>query len=160
MTSRRPIGFEPRTEPRRRLYTRRRLYIGHYAVRGSLVTARLVPRIADQRLARTEQQDQKDAKHAENRENRLFQDHPDDRGPEPWRLALHPGVERLLAGLVNIVPELAELGEPQGLVGDPARAVIDHEDESAGQQQQPHKSEETADHASPIPGPSSSCPIW
>jgi hypothetical protein len=50
---------------------------------------------------------------------------------------------------MDIVPELAKPGETQSLVGDPASAVIDHENESAGQQQQPHKSEKTADHASP-----------
>ena len=50
---------------------------------------------------------------------------------------------------MDIVPELAKPGEPQGLVGDEAGAVIDHEDESAGQQQQADKPEETADHASP-----------
>ena len=64
-------------------------------------------------------------------------------------LALRPGAERLLAGLMDIVPELAEPGEPQGLVGDPARAVIDHEDEAAGQQQKPDQSEKAADHVSP-----------
>jgi hypothetical protein len=36
---------------------------------------------------------------------------------------------------MDIVPELAELGKTERLIGDPARAVIDHEDESAGQQQ-------------------------
>src|SRR5215212_9027567 len=64
-------------------------------------------------------------------------------------MALHPGPERLLAGLVNIVPELTEPGETQGLVGDPAGAVINHKDKSAGQQQKPQKSEKTADHAPP-----------
>jgi hypothetical protein len=64
-------------------------------------------------------------------------------------MAFHPGAESLLAGLVDIVPELAELGEPQALVGHPARAIIDHEYESAGQQQQSDKPEKTADHASP-----------
>ena len=63
--------------------------------------------------------------------------------------ALDPGPESLLAGLVNVVPELAEPGETQGLVGDETCAVIDHEDESAGQEQQADKPEETADHASP-----------
>jgi hypothetical protein len=53
---------------------------------------------------------------------------------------------------MNVVPELTEPGEPQGLVGDPACAVIDHENKSAGQQQQPHKSKKTADHASPYIG--------
>jgi type IV secretory pathway VirB10-like protein len=52
---------------------------------------------------------------------------------------------------MDVVPELAEAGEAQVLVGDPARAVIDHEDESAGEQQQPDKPEKTADHAPPIP---------
>ena len=64
-------------------------------------------------------------------------------------VALDPGPERLLAGLMDVVPELAEPGKAQGLIGDPACPVIDHEDKSAGQQQQPHKSEKTADHASP-----------
>jgi len=50
---------------------------------------------------------------------------------------------------MDVVPELTEPGEPQVLVGDPARAVIDHENKAAGQQQQPHKPEKTADHASP-----------
>jgi hypothetical protein len=50
---------------------------------------------------------------------------------------------------MDIVPELTEPGEPQGLVGDPARTVIDHENKPASQQQQPYKSEKTADHASP-----------
>jgi hypothetical protein len=64
-------------------------------------------------------------------------------------MTFHPGAERLLAGLVNIIPELAELGKAQALVGDPPRTVIDHEDKSAGQQQESHKSEKSADHASP-----------
>jgi len=51
--------------------------------------------------------------------------------------------------LMDVVPELTNPGETQGLIGDPARAVIDHENESAGQQQKPDKSEKTADHASP-----------
>ena len=36
---------------------------------------------------------------------------------------------------MDIVPELAKPGELQGLIGDPTRSVIDHEDESASQQQ-------------------------
>src|SRR3982074_810006 len=60
-----------------------------------------------------------------------------------------PGPERLLAGLVNIVPELAKPGETQGLVGHEPGPVIDHEDKSAGQKQQADKPEQTADHASP-----------
>jgi hypothetical protein len=50
---------------------------------------------------------------------------------------------------MNFVPELTKPGETQGLIGDPARSVIDHENKSAGQQQQPDKPEKTADHASP-----------
>src|SRR5664279_292421 len=50
---------------------------------------------------------------------------------------------------MDIVPELAEAGKSQGLIGNPARSVIDHENKSAGQQQQSNKSEETADHESP-----------
>ncbi|MGH6642628.1 MAG: hypothetical protein ACRED3_08015, partial [Bradyrhizobium sp.] len=46
-------------------------------------------------------------------------------------------------------PELPEPGEAQGLVGHEARAVIDHEDKSAGQEQQANQPEETADHTSP-----------
>ena len=65
-------------------------------------------------------------------------------------MALDPDPECLLAGLMDIVPELAKPGKPQGLIGDPAGPVIDHEDKSAGQQQQPHKAEETADHVSPL----------
>src|SRR5260370_6390330 len=110
--------------------------------------SRSVPRIADQRLARPEQQHQQDTQHDHDGKNRLVQDNF-DAGPEPGRGGLHPGPERLLAGLMDIVPEFAKTGKAQGLIGDPARAVIDHEDESAGQQQQPHKSEKTADHASP-----------
>src|SRR3984885_9294736 len=108
-----------------------------------------VPRIADQRLARPEQQHQQDAQYAHHGKNRLVQDHPDDTVPEPGRVSLDPGPEGLLAGLMDIVPELAEPGKPQGLIGAPAGPVIDHEDKSAGQQQQPHKAEKTADHALP-----------
>src|SRR6476659_8494532 len=86
---------------------------------------------------------------AHDRENRLFQNDLDDTGPEPWRRVLHPGLERLLAGLMDVVPELTKPGETQGLIGDPARAVVDHENASAGQKQKPDKSEKTADHASP-----------
>src|SRR4029077_16687598 len=50
---------------------------------------------------------------------------------------------------MDVVPELPERGETQGLVGDKTRAVIDHEDKSDGQEQQADKPEETADHASP-----------
>jgi hypothetical protein len=58
-------------------------------------------------------------------------------------------MESLLAGLMDVVPELAEPGEAQRLVGDPASPIIDHENESARQQQQPHKSKKAADHESP-----------
>jgi hypothetical protein len=64
-------------------------------------------------------------------------------------MALHPTPERLLTGLVNIVPELTKPGEPQSLVGHPARPVIDHEDKAAGEQQEPQKSKNTPDHAPP-----------
>src|SRR6478736_1668191 len=111
--------------------------------------SRSVPRIADQRLAGPEQQHQQNTQHAHDRENRLFQNDLDDTGPEPWRRVLHPGLERLLARLMDVVPELTKPGETQGLIGDPTRAVVDHENESAGQQQKPDKSEKTADHASP-----------
>jgi hypothetical protein len=37
---------------------------------------------------------------------------------------------------MDVVPELAKPGKPQGLVGDETGAVIDHKDESAGQEQQ------------------------
>src|SRR6266481_5866159 len=104
-----------------------------------------VPRIADQRLARTEQDHQQDTDHAEHGKGRLVQNDLDDAGPKPGHIAFHPGPERLLAGLMDVVPELPEAREAQGLIGDKARAVIDHEDESAGQQQQPDKSEKTAD---------------
>ena len=75
----------------------------------------------------------------------LFQSH--------GAVASDPGPERLLAGLVNIVPELAKAGETQVLVGYEPRTVIDHEDEPAGQQQQADKPKKTADHASPHPCP-------
>jgi hypothetical protein len=51
---------------------------------------------------------------------------------------------------MDIVPELTEPCEPQGLIGDPARPIIDHENKSAGQQQEPDKAEKTADHASSL----------
>src|ERR1700716_1610275 len=50
---------------------------------------------------------------------------------------------------MDVVPEFAKPGEPQILVGDPACPVIDHENEPASQQQQPHQTEKPADHASP-----------
>jgi hypothetical protein len=50
---------------------------------------------------------------------------------------------------MDVVPKLAEPGEMQGVVGDKSRAVIDHEDESAGQQQKSYKPEKAADHTSP-----------
>jgi hypothetical protein len=37
---------------------------------------------------------------------------------------------------MDVVPELAEPGEPQGLVSDETGAIVDHKDESAGQEQQ------------------------
>src|SRR4029077_10080904 len=88
---------------------------------------------------------------AEHGKDRLIQDQPGDVLPKPRRLGFHPGLKRRLTGLMDVVPELAEAGEAQGLVGDEARAVIDNEDESAGQEQQADKPEQTADHASPNP---------
>src|SRR3979411_1128144 len=108
-----------------------------------------VPRIADQRLAGPEHQHQQNAQHAHHDENRLVQDNFDDTGPEPGRNALHPGPERLLAGLMDLVPELTKPGEAHGLIGDPARSVIDHDNKYAGQQQQHDKTEKTADHEPP-----------
>jgi hypothetical protein len=35
--------------------------------------------------------------------------------------------KRPLAGLMDVVPELTKPGETQGLIGDPARTVVDHE---------------------------------
>src|ERR1700730_7603696 len=110
---------------------------------------RSVPRIADQRLAGPEHEHQQDTENTHHGENRLVQNDFDDAGPEPRLRALHPGAECLLAGLMDVVPELTKPGETQGLVGDPAGAVIDHENESAGQQQKPDQSKQTADHASP-----------
>src|SRR6202041_449108 len=63
--------------------------------------------------------------------------------------AFDPDTKCLLAGLVDVVPELAKPGKAQGVVGDVPRPVIDHEDEPAGQQQQSHQTEKAADHASP-----------
>src|SRR5690606_41358795 len=72
----------------------------------------------------------------------LLQQQADHAVPEPGRKAIYPGMERLLARLVDIVPELAELGEPQALVGDVAGPVIDHEDEAASEQRsEEHTSE-------------------
>src|ERR1700721_2462161 len=106
-----------------------------------------VPRIADQRFAGPEQQHQQNAEHAHHRKYRLIQHISDDMGPEPGRNALDPDPEGLLAGLMDIVPEFAKPGKPQGLIGDPAGSVIDHENEPARQQQQPDQSEKAADHA-------------
>src|ERR1700744_5658081 len=108
-----------------------------------------IPGIADQRLSASEQQHQQDSYHPHHGEHRLIQQKADHTIPEPGRVALDPGAEGLLAGLMDVVPELAEPGEAQALVGDPAGAVIDHEDKSAGQQQEPHQAEKTADHRSP-----------
>src|SRR5258705_4820676 len=124
-------------------------YAGRSNIHASATHSCSVSRIADQRLTRPEQQHQQNTEHAHNRENRLLQNDLDDAGPEPWRRTLHPGLKRPLAGLMDIVPELTKPGETEGLIGDPARAVVDHENESAGQQQKPDKSEKTADHASP-----------
>src|SRR5207244_4764916 len=95
-----------------------------------------VPRIADQRLAGPEQDHEQNADHAQHGENRLIQHDLDHAVPEPGRGTLDPGPERQLAGLMDVVPELAKPGEPQGLVGDKPGAVIDHKEESAGQEQQ------------------------
>src|SRR5215475_5111699 len=122
----------------------RKPWQSHYDAR-----LRSVPGIADQGLARTEEDHQHDAQNAHDRKDRLIQHHLDHAVPEPGHVGLDPGPKRLLAGLVNVVPELAEPGEPQGLVGDPAGAVIDYENESASQQQQPDQSEKTANHVSP-----------
>src|ERR1700712_5136185 len=133
------------------------LYAGHGSPRYRLRlkdSGPSVPRISDQRPARPKQQHQHDTEQAQHGKNRLIQHDPDDAGPEPGRMAFCPGPQSLLAGLMDIVPQLAELREPQVLIGDPARAIIDHEDETAGQQQQPDKSEETADHSSPVPAES------
>src|SRR5690348_7481062 len=113
------------------------------------VPAGSVPGIADQGLARAEQDHQHNAQDAHDGENRLIQHYLDHAVPQPGHVALDPDLESLLAGLVDVVPELAKPGEAQVLVGHPAGAVIDHEDESAGQQQQTDQSEKTADHASP-----------
>src|SRR5215216_5592973 len=111
-------------------------YICLYAGCGSPVTVRpawvrSIPGIADQRLARPEQDHQQDPHYAHHGENRLVQHDLDDAVPEPGHVALHPGPEGLLAGLMDIVPKLVEPGKSQVLVGHPAGAVIDHEDESA-----------------------------
>src|SRR5581483_7136651 len=87
----------------------------------ALPPAASIPGIADQRFARPEQDHEQNPEHAQHREYRLLQHDLDDAGPEPGRLGVNPGAERLLAGLIHVVPELAELGEPQTLVGDPTR---------------------------------------
>src|SRR5262249_33800521 len=105
--------------------------------------------------SRPEQDHQEDAENAEHGKYRLLEQDADHAGPEPGRFAFDPGAEGGLARLVHVVPELAELGEPQGLVGHPARAVIDHEDESAGKKKQSTQSEKPADHAPPLLIPAS-----
>jgi hypothetical protein len=89
------------------------------------------------------------AKDGHDRGDRLVQDEADHIVPEPGREAFDPDTKCLLAGLVDVVPELAKPGKAQGVVGDVPCPVIDHEDKSAGQQQQSHQTEKAADHASP-----------
>src|SRR5262249_54523447 len=112
--------------------------IGIYVRTRSLVTTRRgknvspgrsVPGIGDQGFSRAEQDHQQDTDDAQDRKYRLVQDHLDHGTPEPGHVALDPGAERLLAGLMDVVPELPKPGEAQVLVGHPARPVIDHEDE-------------------------------
>src|SRR3954451_13981370 len=109
----------------------------------------LISGVTDQRLARPEQQDQQNAEHTHHREHRLVEDDLDHAVPEPGSGALDHGAERLLTGLMDIVPELAKSRKAQVLVGDPAGSVIDHENKTAGQQQQSDHTEKPADHASP-----------
>src|SRR5258708_21637606 len=116
-------------------------YAGRSNIKAAAPHSCSVSRIANQRLARPEQQHQQNTEHAHNCENRLLQNDLDDAGPEPWRLTLHPGLKRPLACLMDVVPELTKPGETEGLIGDPARAVVDHEHESAGQKQKPDKPE-------------------
>jgi hypothetical protein len=118
-------------------------YICLYARSRSPVTSRpaggrrgRVSPANSQWLAGPEQDHEQNADHAQHGKNRLIQQDLDDAVPEPGRGTLDPGPERQLAGLMDVVPELAKPGEPQGLVGDKTGAVIDHKDESAGQKQQ------------------------
>src|SRR5437016_599401 len=98
----------------------RDIYICLYASLGSPVTgerpARSVPGIADQRFPRPEQDHQHDAQNAHDGKNRLVQHHLDHAVPEPGNVTLDPSPKGLLAGLMDIVPELAEPGEAQVLV--------------------------------------------
>src|SRR5450755_4788701 len=79
-----------------------------------------VARIADQWLARPKQQHQEDTNHAKDRERRLVQHDLGDIIPEPGGKAFDPVPKRLLAGLVDVIPELAKPRESQALIGDPA----------------------------------------
>src|SRR5579871_5530999 len=51
---------------------------------------------------------------------------------------------------MDVIPELAEPGKAQGIVGHEASAVVNHEDKSAREEQQPDQTEKSPDHASPI----------
>jgi hypothetical protein len=94
-----------------------------------------VPGIADQRLARSKQQHQQNSEYPHHGKGRLIQYDAEHAVPQPGRLGRDPGMERQLARLMYVVPEIAEPGEAQGVVGDEARPVIDHENKSASEEQ-------------------------
>ena len=69
--------------------------------------------ISDQAPPRPEQQHQKNAERPQHGPGRLIQHDLDDVGPESGNVGFHPDAQRLLTGLVNVVPELGKTRLPQ-----------------------------------------------
>src|SRR5438105_10726273 len=57
-------------------------------------------------------------------------------------------LQQLQAGGMDLIPDVAHLGDADDVVGQRLGAVIDKEDETGGEQHQADKSEEKADHGS------------
>src|SRR5262249_62074159 len=67
--------------------------------------------------------------------------------PHPWPgQPLDRGLERCQRALVDVVPDRPHAADEPGLVDNRLGAVVDHEDETQGEHQQPEKPENKSDH--------------
>src|SRR5262245_49896614 len=114
----------------------------------AIISKSSIPGVADQPLFGPEDQHQEDTDDAKDGPGRLVEDELAGAVPEPGDARLEHGLQRLLACLVDVVPELAEAGQAYCLIGNRALTVIDKEYEACGEQQQPDKAKQTTDHAS------------
>jgi hypothetical protein len=109
--------------------------------RGGLPNTALRPHIADQRLFLAAEQKEHDSEHAEHAPTGRRKDRDHERIPEiPAGVGFNHRPELRQAAGVGKLPDGANAGQKKHVTGNRLGAIVDHQDEAGGQEDEPKKS--------------------